>query len=111
MTIPDNKVAHVKAAKQSRYHTCHWNGCSQQVPPAMWGCKKHWFMLPTSIRNKIWGTYKINQENTGAVSNAYLEAAKEAQDWIMKNHPPQTDHSISGDSHAVERSIREPSRE
>jgi len=24
------------------------------VPPKMWGCKKHWFKLPKSLRDKIW---------------------------------------------------------
>lgn len=84
MSIAD-KVAHVKSAKQSRNHECHWPGCNRQVPPAMWGCSKHWFMLPVQLRNKIWATYKIGQEITMTPSPAYLEVADEVQRWIKDN--------------------------
>lgn len=80
-----SKRRHVKAARQSRYHTCHWPGCKQQVPPAMWGCKRHWFRLPQDIRVAIWRSYEIGQEETGEVSEAYLDAARRAQEWIKAN--------------------------
>jgi len=34
-------------------HTCHWPGCNKEVPPAMWGCKTHWFSLPKRLRDRI----------------------------------------------------------
>lgn len=80
-----SKRRHVKAARQSRFHTCHWPGCKQQVPPAMWGCKTHWFKLPGYIRARIWHAYEIGQEESLSPSEEYLAAAQEAQDWIKAN--------------------------
>ena len=76
------KVAHVKRAGQTRAHTCHWPGCDKQVPPAMWGCKGHWFALPKRLRDQIWATYRRGQEVTMTPSADYLKAAAEAQRWI-----------------------------
>lgn len=90
MTGIAGKVAHVKAAAQSRNHACHWPGCEKQVPPAMWGCTRHWFMLPRRIRNDIWNAYRIGQEETLTPSRDYVTAARAAQDWIAEHHPPQT---------------------
>lgn len=65
-------------------HTCHWPGCSKVVSPAMWGCKAHWLTLPNHLRNMIWATYKPGQEITKTPSAAYLAAACEVQEWILK---------------------------
>lgn len=83
----NDKVRHVLAAGQSRRHLCHWPGCAQQVPPAMWGCRAHWFTLPKPIRDRIWRTYRPGQENSGRPSPEYVEAARAAQEWIAANHP------------------------
>lgn len=82
MTSIHEKANYVKAQKQHRAHHCHWTGCTKQVPPAMWGCKKHWFMLPASLRNKIWAAYEPGQEIDGTPSAKYLEVATEVQKWI-----------------------------
>lgn len=84
------KVDHVKSAKQTRYHTCHWPGCDRQCPPAMWGCTRHWYMLPRFLRNKIWAAYRIGQEITMTPSREYISVAREVEDWIEKNvyEPP-----------------------
>lgn len=88
MTTIGDKVAHVRRAGQTRNHECHWPGCTKQVPPAMWGCKAHWFKLPQALRNKIWAAYRPGQETDQRPSHAYLEAAREVQAWIAANHPP-----------------------
>ena len=79
------KVEHATAAGQSREHTCHWPGCKVQVPPAMWGCKPHWFTLPKRLRDLIWAAYEPGQEETGRPSTRYLRAADEVQRWIADN--------------------------
>lgn len=79
-----DKVDHVKRAKQTRGHTCHWPGCGKTVPPAMWGCRKCWFKLPAALRAKIWATYRPGQEEDLNVSDAYVEAARAVQDWIRQ---------------------------
>lgn len=66
-------------------HRCHWPTCNLNVPPKMWGCKKHWFKLPQAIRNRIWATYKPGQEITKTASKSYLKVALEAQDWALEN--------------------------
>jgi hypothetical protein len=83
------KVAHVKRAGQTRSHTCHWPGCAKQVPPAMWGCKPHWFALPKNLRDAIWCSYQPGQEETLTPSHAYLDAAHAVQRWI-RERPPNT---------------------
>jgi hypothetical protein len=85
MTAVATKAAHVRSAGQTRAHTCHWPGCDRQCPPAMWGCRQHWFTLPAEIRSRIWRAYQIGQEQTGRPSHAYVAAAHAAQEWIHAN--------------------------
>jgi len=87
MTSIGQKADYVKRAGQTRNHHCHWTGCNAQVPPAMWGCKKHWFMLPRELRNKIWRAYQPGQEVDGTPSREYVAVALKVRDWIAKNHP------------------------
>jgi hypothetical protein len=79
------KADYVCGQSQSRYHECHWPGCNKQVPPAMWGCKKHWFLLPRDLRNKVWHTYRPGQEITLTPSKEYVAVAREVQDWIRRS--------------------------
>jgi hypothetical protein len=53
----------------------------------MWGCKKHWFMLPKSLRDLIWGTYRPGQEKDMTPSKEYMEVATKVQKWIRDNYP------------------------
>lgn len=88
MTDHDEKVKHVTAATQSRLHTCHWPGCTKQVPPAMWGCKQHWFRLPKYLRDRIWATYEVGQEERMDPSEEYLDVATDVEKWILKHDEP-----------------------
>ena len=78
-----NKADYVQTQKQTRKHHCHWPGCEKQVPPAMWGCKQHWFKLPKNLRDWIWRTYMPGQEVSMTPSAEYLEAADAVQEWIQ----------------------------
>ena len=51
----------------------------------MWGCKTHWFRLPSALRSRIWATYRPGQEQDLDVSDAYLQAAHEVQAWIREH--------------------------
>lgn len=82
MTTVRTKAEYVKSQRQTRNHTCHWPDCDRQVPPAMWGCRSHWFELPVAIRKRIWSAYEPGQEKTMSPSPEYLDAAQAAQDWI-----------------------------
>jgi hypothetical protein len=76
------KVEYVRRQAQTREHTCHWPGCKVQVPPALWGCKAHWRKIPNHLKNRIWDTYRIGQEQDMSPSKAYLAAADAVQLWI-----------------------------
>ncbi len=89
MSTIGQKADYVKAAKQTREHHCHWPGCDKAVPPAMWGCKPHWFKLPRALRNKIWASYQPGQEIDGTPSRKYVEVALEVRAWIAANSPAQ----------------------
>lgn len=65
-------------------HMCHWPGCQKIVPPALWGCRMHWFRLPPAIRTRIWKTYRPGQEISKTPSDEYIEAVKAALEWIAK---------------------------
>lgn len=84
-TTLQDKVAYVRQQGQTRKHHCHWPGCTKQVPPAMWGCRAHWYALPAEIRSQIWTTYQPGQEVDGTPNAAYIAAARAAQDWIQFN--------------------------
>lgn len=77
-----SKVAYVKSQRQTRRHECHWPGCTKQVPPAMWGCREHWYTLPKHLRDRIWRTFQPGQEVSQRPSEAYLAAARDVQAWI-----------------------------
>jgi hypothetical protein len=66
----------------SNKHTCHWPGCELEVPPAMWGCKQHWFMLPKPLRDAVWREYRPGQEKDKMPSVRYLIVAQMVQAWI-----------------------------
>lgn len=66
-------------------HTCRWPTYRKPVPPAMWGCKEHWFKLPARLRKRILATYRPGQEISKDPSGAYREAAMDAQLWIKEN--------------------------
>lgn len=80
-----SKADYVKTQGQTRPHTCHWPGCNKQVPPAMWGCKQHWFKIPQGLRNRIWATYKPGQEITMTPSDAYINVVRQVEQWIKEN--------------------------
>lgn len=77
-----HKADYVRSAPQTRGHTCHWPGCGKQVPPAMWGCKTHWFRLPANLRAAIWRAYEPGQEERLDPSEQYIEVAERVQEWI-----------------------------
>ena len=66
-------------------HTCHWPGCTRQVPPRLWGCPRHWW--PEGIRTLILTTYRHGQEIDKDPSWEYLEAAMMAERFARGMDP------------------------
>lgn len=87
MTTIAQKADYVRGQAQARPHECHWPGCAQQVPPAMWGCRAHWYKLPRELRAKIWSAYRPGQEIDQRPSRDYVAIAREVQEWIAANTP------------------------
>lgn len=56
------------------------------MPPAMWGCRAHWFKLPKALRDRVWAAYVPGQEKRLDPSSEYLVVAREVQAWIEANH-------------------------
>jgi hypothetical protein len=63
-------------------HTCHAAGCSTPVPPKMFMCRRHWFMLPKVMRDAVWATYVPGQEVRKDPSREYIDASTEAIRWL-----------------------------
>lgn len=83
-----DKYKYVRDAKDTGDHHCHWPGCPELVKPAFWGCKRHWYLLPKPIRDRIWAAYRPGQEIDKNPSSAYIQAFRAAIEWIEKHHPP-----------------------
>ena len=100
------KAAYVRSQEQTRVHHCQWPGCDKQVPPAMWGCRTHWYALPAGLRASIWATYRPGQERNGTPSTEYLDAARAVQTWITQETapPPPTESTIAAKCQRIERS-------
>lgn len=80
-----SKAEYVRGQGQTRKHHCHWPGCTQQVPPAVWGCKPHWFALPKDLRDRVWRAYRPGQEVDLTPSREYLQVADDVQRWIRSS--------------------------
>ena len=75
-------------------HTCHATGCNTEVPPTMFACKRHWFMVPKAIRDRIWATYREGQCDDWKPSREYLEAAKAAVISVARREGIKPDTSL-----------------
>ena len=59
-------------------HHCHACGCAVSVPPEMLMCRRHWFMVPKRIRDRVWNTYRPGQCDDKQPSEAWHQAADAA---------------------------------
>jgi len=57
---------------------CHALDCDKQVPPKMFMCKRHWFMVPRILRTQVWRHYRPGQEIDKQPTEAYLKITTEA---------------------------------
>ena len=60
----------------------------------MWGCKKHWCMVPRPIRVAILHYYRPGQENDWQPSEAYLKSARQAVIALAKIEGVEPDTSV-----------------
>lgn len=60
-------------------HHCHAIGCTVRTHPKFFMCRRHWFMVPRHLRDRIWATYVPGQEVRKDPTVEYLEAAERAR--------------------------------
>ncbi len=65
-------------------HICHARNCEVSVPPKLFMCKKHWYMVPFSYRKLIWALYRPGQEVDKVPAKRYLEVVSEAINIVAK---------------------------
>ena len=75
-------------------HRCHATGCEAPVPPVMWGCRKHWFMVPRPIRMRILEAYRPGQCDDWKPSKEYLEAAKDGVIAVAEKEGKEPDTKL-----------------
>lgn len=63
-------------------HLCHARGCAAPVPPTMFMCRRHWFMVPAVLRTAVWRHYRPGQEVTKDPSRKYLEVTRQAVEAV-----------------------------
>ena len=56
-------------------HTCHATDCETPVPPRMFMCRRHWYMVPKPMRDALWAAYRPGQERDMHPSEAWFDAA------------------------------------
>lgn len=65
-------------APGSDQHTCHAQGCTTKVPPAVFMCRLHWGLVPAPMREAIKALYRPGQEVDKQPTDEYLAIAKAA---------------------------------
>ena len=66
-------------------HRCHARGCEKPCPPKFLMCRKHWHMVPETLRNAVWGTYQPGQESgRHRPSREWHDAADAAIEAVAK---------------------------
>lgn len=59
---------------------CEVDNCTQQVPTDMLMCRRHWFLVPKDIRDRVWAGYHrgMDEEYEVAVAAA-IDAVRERE--------------------------------
>ena len=75
-------------------HHCHATGCKTTVPPEMFMCKRHWYMLPKHMRDIIWQHYRPGQCEDWRITHEYAEAARIAVIYIATHEGVEPDLGV-----------------
>jgi hypothetical protein len=63
-------------------HLCHADNCTVAVPPRMFMCRRHWYMIPKADRDALWGAYVPGQERRMDPTPEYLDIAMQLVDYV-----------------------------
>lgn len=65
-------------------HTCHATGCTTEVPERYLMCRRHWWMVPRGMQQRLWQVYRPGQEITKDPSPEYLDVAMEIIHYVSR---------------------------
>lgn len=65
-------------------HTCHAIGCTVPVAPRLFMCRRHWYMVPSELRQRLWRVYVSGQEVRKDPTPAYIQVARECQQAVQQ---------------------------
>lgn len=75
-------------------HRCDATGCRAIVAPSMWGCDRHWSMVPPALRVAILRYYRPGQEQDKKPSTQYMRAARAAVVAVAKQEGVEPDTRV-----------------
>lgn len=61
-------------------HKCPWPLCTMRVDADLWGCKRHWYLIPPALRRALWEAYRPGQ-SVATQSDEYRAAAAAIDSW------------------------------
>lgn len=70
------------ATEEHEAHRCPVRRCKAVVPPDRLMCKRHWYMVPKPIRDRVWATYDNGKGQMSALHLDAMEAAINAVDAL-----------------------------
>lgn len=65
-------------------HYCHADNCEVTVPPRMFMCKSHWYMLPKAMRDRLWEVYVPGQERRMDPTTEYIDHAMACVNYVFE---------------------------
>jgi hypothetical protein len=65
-------------------HLCHAIDCNERVRPDRLMCARHWYSVPADLKREVWRTYRPGQEIDKDPDQPYIEAAKNAINWVAR---------------------------
>jgi hypothetical protein len=68
---------HLPASHRPRLSRCPVPGCSEQIDPSRLMCRRDWYLVPKSVRDQVWCTWRSglgvhSREHREAVCSAIL---------------------------------------
>jgi hypothetical protein len=70
-------------------HTCHAEKCTTSVPPKMFMCRTHWYMVPKADRDLVWALYTPGQEIRKDPTMEYLAHTRKCIDLVASKEARQ----------------------
>lgn len=79
-------------------HVCHAEGCQVQIPPELFMCNLHWWMVPRPLRQQITLSYRPGQCDDKKPSKEWVEAAQAAI-AAVKEKEAERERRRAGEAH------------